>query len=190
VLKPSERNLDKAGKVCGSLQQRGSRVRRQVEGREMSEYQREVDYAWAAGFFDGEGTVVYYVYVDKRSLGYALKIVNTDWEALEQFNEILPGATVSFPQTKRMTKQAALLVYNGERAYQVAVSLLRHSKGTKRAQLILFVEAREKSPPVTSFGRSSSSTSDKIDWSLRQSYHDRIKALKHADFSLPENQPC
>jgi hypothetical protein len=52
-----------------------------------------VDYAWAAGFFEGEGTVGIHAMADRRNgLGYlVVSVVNTDREHVDWFQSRWPG---------------------------------------------------------------------------------------------------
>lgn len=107
----------------------------------------ETDIAWAAGFFDGEGSVSIYPEKDKRK-GNAyknwrpcLQVSNTCDVSLRRLKDVFGGfghIGVLQAATERHSQQFHYMVRRQEHLIPICLNLLRHCT-TKRAALEVFL---------------------------------------------------
>lgn len=131
--------------------------------------------AWAAGFFDGEGCVVYYLQKGGKQAGrlqYWLSVSNCDRRGLDEMQDLFGGRVRVARKVDEQRRYACgIWEVTGSQAIEAAKQLAPHSI-LKREQLELLIEAHERT--VGSRGVRITSRQHR----LRQRYSYKIKRLK------------
>lgn len=97
----------------------------------------EIDYAWAAGFYEGEGS--FYTNTTSSASGRprasrVLSLVQVDKEPLEKFAKIFPGGKFYFRKRTGNASDIWTLVYHSERAVEVMDCMWTYLSNRRREQ--------------------------------------------------------
>jgi hypothetical protein len=130
--------------------------------------------SYAAGLFDGEGCVLFYIRRD-HTIIYAVEVANCDRRALDWLQANF-GGRINV-KTMRRKHTLGMWTLNGPRATVFAKAILPYSI-LKREQLELFIEAREQ---INTRGAAALTEDQKL---LREEYAAEIKRLKRPQWVL------
>jgi len=134
-----------------------------------------VEVAWAAGFFDGEGCVLYYINQWWRGerLTFGLSASNCDRRALDEMQMLFGGRVRVARHIKGDGKGYAVGIWEvtGQDAVNAARKMLPYCK-LKQSQLQLYIDAVEETVSV----RGIHITEEQRE--LRYVYADAIKKLR------------
>ena len=127
---------------------------------------------WAAGFFDGEGSVVWTV--NNGNTISHLSVGNTGKECLEFLQKWFQGSITIPRPTRSNNKVPAIWQVNGNNAENFARAILPFSI-EKREQLLVWLEARKLIDTVKR-GRGTTMNSKQLE--LRKEYEILLRTLK------------
>jgi hypothetical protein len=101
----------------------------------------ELDAAWAAGFFDGEGCVCAYMKDNGLNTRVCLQVGNTNIDAITKLFHLFGGRLREIPRDRGL-KRVFVWTLHTEESTEVARILLRYSV-VKATQLELYIRLRE-----------------------------------------------
>lgn len=129
---------------------------------------------WAAGYFDGEGCVVYEVEPIRGHTQYNLRIGGSNKEALELLQELFGGSVVEMSEKYKVNLKQYVWYTATSSALYTAQRLAEYSI-VKRKELELFIEAVSLQSRL---GKGISHESRALEINRRLHYHNKLKELR------------
>lgn len=132
---------------------------------------KKVDYAYLAGFFDGEGSICITKWRFHAALCVQLQVANTERWVLEWYKFVFGGNTYKKPCQNKNWKDSYSWTVSGKKAKETLIALLPYLK-LKKAQAEIALEFLSNMTNYTGHG-----VLPEAEAILREGYRQRMAAL-------------